>query len=192
MSGSCWLSGEVRRLLMLDLRNQEHRHDEYGNPRAGDEDSLKPGVDRGNQRKDQNESRRDDRAKEGHAQAHDRYRADRDDHEHQDRRGEDRRDERDELLRKIHERVSAREGADYQQEHPAVEISDGERVSEETEHQPEDDDAGRPEPREFAEAIDGSNAQHVEGNRPSEQEALVFPNVCSLAVAANELRRLQG
>ena len=89
-------------------------------------------------------------------------RTDGDDQQDQSGRGEDGSVERNEFLRKIHQRVSAGERAQDQQQHPAVKVLDGKRVGDQTQHQAEHHHAGRTKPGEFTEAIDGCDAQHVE------------------------------
>lgn len=88
-------------------------------------------MDGSNERDGEDGRRRQDGAEDRETQAHDRSGPDGNDGQGDGCRADDRRIERHEFLREIHERIGAGEGAKEEQEQPAVEITIGEDSAEE-------------------------------------------------------------
>src|SRR5436190_9076189 len=64
-------------------------------------------------------------------------------------------------------------------------------MSKQSEEKTEQHDARGTKPRQLAQPIDRCDAEHVERNGLSEEQAFVIPRIDCLAVAASVLRRLQ-
>src|SRR5687768_15942633 len=126
----------------LDARDKEHGKDKDGDAGDGDENSLEPSVDCGEEGQSQNDHRGENHAQEGELQAHDRDGANGDDGDDEGGRSEDSQGEWDEFLGEIHERVSAGESAHHEKEHQAVKVMDVEDVGDENEAEDKNDEHG--------------------------------------------------